>query len=179
MRKHYHHARTMIVAMCVIVFGCARKSIRKGSIPPGDYVVLEGDDLSNIALRAYGDMNLWQSLLNANRQIAKRPRFRLELGETLHIPEKEKLDRSLPKSIFPKQLPADYIVMPGDSLPFIAKGCYGDRDRWLKIYAANRNVLSEQVKKNPRLLIAGQVLHIPANDGKSGARAMPSGRVAE
>ncbi len=151
MKQHFLFAFAAVIATGVTVCGCGRKPVQKVPILPGAYVVLEGDDLSNIALRAYGDMNLWQSLLNANRQLAARPRFRLEIGETLYIPEKAKLDRSLPKSVFPKQLPADYIVMPGDSLPFIANGCYGNRDVWMTIYDANRNVLSEQVKENPRL----------------------------
>lgn len=56
--------------------------------------------------------------------------------------------------------------MPGDSLCFIAKGCYGDRELWTLIYEANRNVLSESAKENTRRLIAGQVLHIPARDSK-------------
>lgn len=74
---------------------------------------------------------------------------------------------SLPKSVFPETLPADYIVMPGDSLHFIAQNCYGDRADWLRIYEANRNTLSERVKLDTRQLIAGQVLHIPAKDDES------------
>ena len=107
-------------------------------------------------------MSLWHSLLNANRQLTVRPQFRIDVGETLIVPPPAKLDRSLPKSVFPKQLPADYIVMPGDSLPFIAKGCYGDGALWMRVYDANRNVLSERVKDDPKLLTAGQLLHIPA-----------------
>ena len=153
----------IVAAAFLVACGCTSETSNgKGPIPPGEYVVLEGDDLSHIALRAYGDMNLWQSLLNANPELSKRPRFSLNVGETLTIPAKDKLDRSLPKSVFPKQLPADYVIMPGDSLPFIAKGCYGDRELWMQIYEANRDRLSEQVKENPRLLIAGEVLHIPA-----------------
>lgn len=34
----------------------------------------------------------------------------------------------------------------------------------MRIYEANRNVLSERVKLDTRQLIAGQVLHIPAKD---------------
>jgi hypothetical protein len=94
--------------------------------------------------------------------VRRRPRFRLETGETLLIPEYGKVDRRLPKSVFPKSLPADYIVMPGDSLHFIAKGCYGDRELWPLIYEANRDTLSERVKRDTRKLVAGQVLHIPA-----------------
>lgn len=150
--------------LIVVLAGCASESVPpvKGPIPAGAYVVLDEDDLSGVAVRAYGDMELWYGLLNANPELCKRPRFDLVPGETIQIPAKEKLDRSLPKSIFPKTLPADYIVMPGDSLHFIAQGCYGDRNLWEKIYDANRGRLSERVKHDTRQLIAGQVLLIPA-----------------
>ena len=101
-------------------------------------------------------------MLNANPELCKRPDFDLVVGETINIPPLDELDTSLPKSIFPETLPADYIVMPGDSLHFIADNCYGSRDEWKRIYEANRHILSEKVKEDTRRLIAGQVLHIPA-----------------
>jgi len=161
----------LTIGVAALAFcGCgAKQPAVKGPIPPGDYVVLDDqDDLSSISVRAYGDMNLWYGLLNANPELAKRPGFDLIPGETIKVPAKDKLDKSVSKSVFPKQLPADYIVMPGDSLPFIAKGCYGDRELWMRIYEANRSTLSSKVKENPRLLIAGQVLHIPEKE--SGAQ---------
>ena len=156
---------SILIGVGGFVLGCSpgtKVPSSKGGIEPGTYVVEdESDDLSNIALRAYGDMDLWYGLLNANPSICKRPEFTLKPGESLIIPEKDKLDMSLPKSIFPEQLPAEYIVMPGDSLHFIAENCYGDREQWVLIYEANRNVLSERVIEDTRRLFAGQVLHIP------------------
>ena len=154
----------LLVAISIGLIGCgASQPAVKGLISPGPYTVVDKEDnLSNLALRAYGDMELWYGLLNANPALGKRPGFDLKVGETLVIPERDKLDMSLPKSVFPETLPADYIVMPGDSLHFIAKNCYGDREEWERIYEANRNVLSERVKLDTRQLIAGQVLHIPA-----------------
>jgi nucleoid-associated protein YgaU len=146
-------------------YGCSRgKERAENQVPPGEYVVVEGDNLSQIAVRAYGDMELWYSLLNANPDITKRPGFDLIPGETIMVPASTELDTSLPKSVFPKELPADYIVMPGDSLHFIAQGCYGDRESWPIIYEANRHVLSERVKQDTRQIIAGQLLFIPAKD---------------
>jgi nucleoid-associated protein YgaU len=56
--------------------------------------------------------------------------------------------------------PADatrtYTVEPGDSLSKIAKREYGDAGKWQRIYAANRNIIS-----NPDLIQPGQVLTIP------------------
>ena len=153
------------MVICLPLFGCgATQPVEKGPIPPGPYVVLENDDLSSVALRAYGDMDLWYTLLNANPQVGKRPRFFLEVAETITIPAKADLDRSLPKSVFPEQLPADYVVMPGDSLHFIAQNVYGDRELWPLIYEANRSVLSERVKQDTRQLTAGQVLYIPSRE---------------
>lgn len=135
----------------------------KGPISPGPYTVVDAEDnLSNLALRAYGDMELWFGLLNANPHLGQRPGFDLVPGETLQIPAKEKLNMSLPKSVFPESLPADYIIMPGDSLHFIAQNVYGNRDEWMRIYEANRHKLSEKVKLDTRQLIAGEVLHLPA-----------------
>jgi len=138
--------------------------VEKGSIEPGEYVVQEEDDLSRISLRAYGDMKYWYSLLNANPEVAKRPGFDLKVGETIQVPPRDKIDMRLPKSIFPKKLPADYIIMPGDSLHFIAQNVYGDRELWPIIYEANRDRLSERVKKDTRQLIAGEVLHLPTRE---------------
>jgi hypothetical protein len=113
--------------------------------------------------------------LNANPQVGKRPRFFLEVGETILIPPRDKLDKSLPKSVFPKALPADYIVMPGDSLHFIAQNVYGDRELWPLIYEANRSVLSERVKQDTRQLIAGQVLRIPSREQGAWSRGHGAG----
>jgi nucleoid-associated protein YgaU len=112
--------------------------------------------------------------LNANPQIGKRPRFFLEVGETILIPPRAELDKSLPKSVFPEQLPADYIVMPGDSLHFIAQNVYGNRELWPLIYEANRSVLSERVKQDTRQLIAGQVLRIPSREAPSATETAES-----
>lgn len=151
-----------VLLALMLTVGCEKKGpIVKAPIPPGEYVVLAGDDLSHIAVRAYDDMKLWVTLLNANPQLTTRPRFELVPGEAIQIPAKPNLNHSLPKSVFPKRLPADYIVMPGDSLPFIAQGCYGDKQMWLRIYEANRSTLSSVVLEKPSQLTAGQVLRIP------------------
>ena len=117
---------------------CSKKPAAPQPIPPGEHVVSEGNSLSRIALRAYGDMDLWRYLLNSNPQLKKRPKFSLEMGEKIIVPEKSKLDMRLPTPEYPKQLPADYVMLPGDSLRSIAKGCYGDEESWTIVYEANR-----------------------------------------
>jgi nucleoid-associated protein YgaU len=156
--------------VCLTAGACSKKPVAAPPIPPGEYVVSEGNNLSRIAIRAYGDMNLWRYLLNANPQLKKRPRFGLEVGETVIVPEKSKLDMRLPTPEYPKQLPADYVLLPGYSLRSVAKGCYGDEESWTIIYEANRTKLSSRLKEDPGspipVGIEGQVVHIPAKESK-------------
>ena len=153
----------------VFVSGCSAPTPddangKSDIIPPGPYEVKPNDDLSYISLHAYGDASLWYGLLNANPHIGKRRKFIVHPGETIQIPERSDLDTTLPKSIFPETLPAKYVIMPGDSLHFIAQGCYGNREMWIKIYEANADILSEEVKQDTRKITAGEQLHIPALD---------------
>ena len=53
MKKHRGSKRLLFGVACLAIYGCGSKApVAKGPIPPGKYVVLEGDDLSHIALRA-------------------------------------------------------------------------------------------------------------------------------
>jgi nucleoid-associated protein YgaU len=132
-------------------------------VRPGTTVEVTGEhNLWGLAAEAYGDGELWYGLLNANPHIKQRPRFDLASGDRIAIPLLSMLDTSLPKSVFPDTLPADYIIMPGDSLHFIAGEIYGDRELWPLIYNANRSVLSSDVTQDTRRLIAGEVIVLPA-----------------
>lgn len=167
--NRFHNRWLKLVAVAAVwlaVGGCGAKPESKKQIQPGDHIVTSGEGLSHIALKAYGDVNLWPSLLNANPEVAKRPGLELIEGETIVVPERAKLDESSPKAVYPKELPADYVVLPGDSLHLIAKGCYGDQELWMQIYEANRQILSQRVKEDTRRLIPGQVLHIPARESR-------------
>jgi nucleoid-associated protein YgaU len=149
------------LAGCILICaaGCASQSSQP--LPDGEYSVVEGDSLSSLAKRKYGDIDLWFVLLNANPDLRFRPGFDLVPGETIILPREDELDASMPKSVFPKTLPAEYVVLPGDSLHFIALRCYGDRNKWRVIYEANKDTLSQAVLADTRRLIAGQVLKIP------------------
>ncbi len=54
-----------------------------GSI--GTYVVVEGDSLSRIAKRQYGDGNKWSRIYEANRDLIKDPDL-IYPGQRLRIP---------------------------------------------------------------------------------------------
>jgi nucleoid-associated protein YgaU len=50
-----------------------------------------------------------------------------------------------------------YMVQPGDTLSKISKQFYGDANRYMEIFEANRNTLSD-----PDKIRAGQTLNIPS-----------------
>lgn len=54
---------------------------------------------------------------------------------------------------------AEHVVAAGDSLSKIAQRYYksGDRDKWMRIYEANKDVIGD----DPSLIKPGQVLKIP------------------
>lgn len=149
-----------LIALCMLTLSCT-SGCRSKSLPDGEYYVQDGDSLTNLAKRKYGDGELWYVLLNANPEIKFRPDFKLELDEVIILPAENEIDVSIPKSVFPKTLPADYVVVPGDSLTFIALKCYGDKEKWKIIYEANKDTLSTAVLADPRRLFAGQVLKLP------------------
>lgn len=64
------------------------------------------------------------------------------------------IDPSLPP---PKPKEQAYTVQSGDTLSKISKQFYGDANRYMKIFDANKDQL-----KDPNTIKAGQVLRIPA-----------------
>ena len=68
-------------------------------------------------------------------------------------------DVALDLIVDPSTAPAEqsYAVKSGDTLSKISKQFYGDANKYMKIYEANRDTLSDPDKIKP-----GQVLKIPA-----------------
>jgi nucleoid-associated protein YgaU len=50
-----------------------------------EYTVKKGDSLSAIAKREYGDMKLWKTIYEANRDVIKNPDL-IEVGWKLKLP---------------------------------------------------------------------------------------------
>jgi len=65
-------------------------------------------------------------------------------------------DISLDPSIAPPPEPRTYKVQPGDTLSKVAKQFYSDANKYMKIFEANKDQLSD-----PNMIKAGQVLKIP------------------
>ena len=113
------------------------------------YTVQQGDTLSAIASRLYGNAGKYPVIFEANLEVIKDPNL-IYPGQILRI-------------IKPPvgQAPSDtYTVKPGDTLSKIAKQFYGDARKYSIIFEANRDIL-----KDPNIIHPGQILRIPKLDG--------------
>jgi Dyp-type peroxidase family len=120
-------------------------------IPSRTYVVGQGDDLSKIAQRAYGNESFFRVIYDANKNVIGSNPNAIALGQILYIP-------ILEGNTTPRQ-GQTYLVQQGDYLFLIAERAYGDGNGNLfnLIYEANRNVIGS----DPTVLVPGQVLRIP------------------
>jgi len=62
------------------------KSATDSTVSTGQYTVQEGDWLSKIALRAYGDMYAWEKIYEANMELIGSNPNSIEVGQVLTIP---------------------------------------------------------------------------------------------
>lgn len=117
-------------------------------IPSKTYIVRQGDDLSKIAQRAYGDESIFTLIYEANKNVIGPNPNSLLLGQILYIP------------ILPTNRPEpgkEYVVLPNDYLFLIAERAYGDGNRFRKIYEANRDVIGPDLT----VLVPGLRIQIP------------------
>ncbi|MFB2772798.1 Dyp-type peroxidase [Pelatocladus sp. BLCC-F211] len=118
-------------------------------VPSKTYVVRQGDDLSKISQRAYGEERFSTLIYDANRNVIGSDPGSLFPGQILYIPILPTNTRPIPGE--------EYIVLPGDYLFLIAERAYGDGNRFDVIYEANRDVIGP----DPTVLVSGQRLRIP------------------
>ena len=118
-------------------------------IPARTYVVRQGEDLSNISQRAYGDGSYFTLIYEANKNvIGSSPNFVVP-GQILYIPllpENTDVEPGKP-----------YVVKLGDTLFLIAERAYGDGNLYQRIQDAN----PEAFRPGSTLLQPGQTLVIP------------------
>jgi len=117
--------------------------------PSKTYVVQQGDDLSKISERAYSDGSLFSLIYDANRNVIGPDPGSLLPGQILYIPILPTNTRPIPGE--------EYIVQQGDYLFLIAERAYGDGNRSMEIYEANRDVIGS----DPTVLVPGQRIRIP------------------
>ncbi len=114
------------------------------TIEGGEYVVVKGDDLWNIAIKRYNDGYKWTEIAKANN--LKNPGVIWE-GQKLILPDLEAKTLSADKT---------YVVKAGDCLWDIAQAQYGDGFKWVEIYNINKALIS-----NPGLIEIGMTLQLP------------------
>lgn len=128
------------------------------------YTIVQGDTLSAIALKHYGDLRYVQAIQSANPGVDPS---RLRVGDRLIMPEKQErpaagatmAGSSVPAAPAAPAAPATkvYVVQRNDTLIGIARKVYGDATMYPRVYEANKDVLSSP---NARLYV-GQRLRMP------------------
>ncbi|MEM7229239.1 MAG: LysM peptidoglycan-binding domain-containing protein [Planctomycetota bacterium] len=123
-----------------------------------EYVVDDGDTMTDIALSMLGSAQRWSEIAQANPLVDPN---RLRVGQKLRIPidpdaPKETAPKPQPKPDSPDVGPVTYFVQSGDTLSRIADVMLGDRARWRDIFEANRDVLND-----PDDLQVGMSLQMP------------------
>ncbi|RAM51523.1 MAG: hypothetical protein C6Y22_10675 [Hapalosiphonaceae cyanobacterium JJU2] len=118
-------------------------------VPSKTYVVRQGDDLSKISQRAYGEERFSTLIYDANRNVIGPDPGLLLPGQILYIPILATNTSPIPGE--------EYIVLPGDYLFLIAERAYGDGNRFMEIYEANRDVIGP----DPTVLVPGRRIRIP------------------
>jgi len=142
----------------------AAEAARAASIPlPAEtstYGVRDGDDLTGIAMKAYGHAGGAPAIWAVNRDRLADPNL-LPIGLELRIPPAWSVPAVHPNAaagqvIEPVRRPGRVRVAPGETLESLAERFYGDRSMAARLFDANRDQL-----RSPALLVAGMELRLP------------------
>ncbi len=123
---------------------------------PSEYIVIKGDHLWKIAEKFYGSGYNWVDIAKENK--LRNPNL-LKVGQKLIVPKVEAKKLTIKTNLTSDLQPINddtYTVQKNDSLSKIALMAYGDMFAWPKIFAANKEKIS-----NPALIYPGQTLKIP------------------
>lgn len=132
----------------------------------GDIVhfVVQGDNLTKLAERYYGDRDYARAIFEANRDKMRSPDH-IRIGVRLIIPNRAGMVAQVtpPSSAAPAPAPAPtgretYTVESGDTLSEIAEDLLGSTARWRELYQINRDRIDD-----PDNVAVGTVLRLPAN----------------
>jgi nucleoid-associated protein YgaU len=121
-------------------------------VMPTSLEIKRYDTIGNISLRYYGDYSMKEAICKANREYLKKTHDKLNVGDTLVLPEPAKF---LPP--VEDENTKVYVVKAGDTLAKIAKKFYKDAKAYNKIVEANKGLIKDVHK-----IFEGQVLAIPA-----------------
>jgi nucleoid-associated protein YgaU len=125
------------------------------------YVVRDGDDLTGIATRIYGNPAAADVIWSVNRDRLTDPSL-LPIGMELRIPPAWSVPTARSSAaagaplIEPVRRPGSVRVGPGETLETLAQRFYGDRTMATRLWEANRDRL-----RSPALVTAGMELRLP------------------
>ncbi len=128
---------------------------------PTNYIVQEGDTVSSIAQRMYGNELYGQQIMKANNLYTPDA---LDIGKTIVLPAVTPLPTmpvqgEIGTGLMTGPVTATgttYIVQPGETLSDIALRVYGDNNAWTKIAQANSIADPNNVKEGTTLKIPQQ-----------------------
>ena len=123
-------------------------------------MVEDGDTMSSIALRWFGEEAKWDLIAKANPLVDPA---RLRIGQKLRLPAKDTVRSARPVPGPGEAGPRTYTVGSGDTLSSIAEAVYGSANEWERIFDANRATIGG----DPDDLRVGMRLTIPAGRGTS------------
>lgn len=131
----------LVGAAVLVVGGVAVARPKQHSDPFFVYVVQEGDTLSALALKFFGDAQRWPVLHMAMPKLPDDAQQALPVGAKIHVPC------------------TWTIVEKNESLAAVAKRTLGDAGRWRRLYEANRSAIGP----DPNKVGAGQRLAVPVD----------------
>lgn len=115
-----------------------------------EYTVEQGDSLSKIAEKLYGEKETWPVISRVNK--IANPNI-IHVGTILEIPSKDAAD-----DIKEQMTQTKYEVQEGDTVFIVAEKMYGNGALWPTIASANR--IGRLPNGNP-LIFTGSTLVIP------------------
>ena len=132
-----------------------RSEKARGASGGQTYTVVKGDYLIKISTKVYGEKRHWRKIYEANRKKFPRNSMQVRPGMTLFIP---KLNSGrAAKAASPRSPKAKlYKIKESDTLTKIAVKHYKDPKKWVVIYRANKDVISD-----PDILISGTTIRLP------------------
>ncbi|MDP3724080.1 MAG: LysM peptidoglycan-binding domain-containing protein [bacterium] len=121
-----------------------------------EYVVGEGDSLSLLAEKYYGDMMAWEKIYNANKDSVGDDPNLLYVGVKLLIPDAKPEQATGGPSILKLEgqpaIPEKYTVQQDDDLCRLGVQFYSACERGWDIYAWNKDQIAD-----PNLIYPGQI----------------------
>ena len=121
-----------------------------------EYVVGEGDSLSLLSEKYYGDMMAWEKIYNANKDTVGNDPNLLYVGVKLLIPDAEPKQATGGPSMLKLEdqtaVPSTYTVLENDDLCKLGERFYGACEKGWDIYEWNKADIV-----NPHLIYPGQI----------------------